>query len=86
MSTRQNPEIYNLWKEQKQNVSISPDFTDRTMQKVVQYDPARAKSLFDPHLLMERLSRHALARAALLAAAGLIAFIRILFTVRFALG
>ena len=79
-------DYYKAWIKQKQNISPSPNFTKQTMLKIITYSQARRKPSFDGPRLAERLSARPFSRAALLAAGVMIALVKIIFTVNFALG
>ncbi len=79
-------EIYNAWKEQKSQVEIEKNFTDKVMNQVYIYEQNRRKPLFDVQRFFELISAHPLVKAGMIAAGVIAGFIRMAFTVYVFLG
>ncbi|MCP4712676.1 MAG: hypothetical protein GY869_28960 [Planctomycetes bacterium] len=78
-------DLYNEWLEHKQNIDISPDFTEQTMHRILQHQPAYPKTSGITRYL-ERLTEHPFSRVALIAAGLIFAVCRFLVSAKISLG
>lgn len=69
-------EIYNVWKEQKSQIDINGDFSDRVMNQIHKYADAKRKPLIDTQRFVELISGHRLVKAAVMVTAFLGGVIR----------
>jgi hypothetical protein len=74
-------EIYNAWKERKSQIDIRENFADELMNQIYQYEREKRKPLFDGLRLIELLSAHRFAKAAVVTAGVVTGFVRIMFVV-----
>jgi hypothetical protein len=74
-------EIYNEWKEQKNQIDAGVGFSDKVISRIYQYERQKRKSLFDGHRLIELISTRPLGKAAVVTAGVLAGFVRIAFVV-----
>jgi hypothetical protein len=79
-------EIYNAWKEQKSQIEICKDFSDKVMGRIYQYERKKRKPFFNGHQLIELISTRPLGKAAVIAAGAVIGLLRITFVVYAFLG
>jgi hypothetical protein len=57
--------VYESWKQQKRQINISQNFTDRVMNRVHQYEQSKEKSLLTMEKLIELISLNPLAKTGL---------------------
>jgi hypothetical protein len=74
-------EIYNTWKEQKNQIEVGEGLSDKVISRIYQYERKKRKSLFDGHRLIELISTRPLGKAAAVTAGVLIGFVRMTFVV-----
>ncbi len=79
-------EIYNAWKEQKNQFETSPDFPDKVMNQIHNYEQAKRKPLFDVQWLIDVVSTRPLVKAAMIAAGAIGGIIRAALMLYVALG
>ncbi len=79
-------EIYNAWKEQKNQMDMDNGFSDKVMNRIYQYEREKRKPLFDGHRLIELISTRPLGKAAAIAAGAVIGLLRITFVIYAFLG
>jgi hypothetical protein len=79
-------EIYDAWKEQKNQIGVDKNFSDKARSRINQYEREKRKTLFDVHQLIELISTRPLGKAAVITAGALIGFVRISFVVYAFLG
>ncbi|UCG46602.1 MAG: hypothetical protein JSU94_13975 [Phycisphaerales bacterium] len=70
-------EVYETWKKSRSEIEVGSGLTDEVMRRVRRYESGRRRPLIDAHELIERISRHRPARAAVIAAAALTGAARI---------
>jgi hypothetical protein len=68
--------VYNAWKAQKRKIDSDRAFTDAVMCEVRKYELQKRSSRRFLHLLAQRISSHALGKAALLAICALLGILR----------
>jgi hypothetical protein len=74
-------EIYDAWKEQKNQMDVDKNFSDKVINRIYQYEQEKRKTLFDGRRLIELISTRPLGKAAVIIAGALIGFVRISFVV-----
>ena len=79
-------EIYNAWKEQKNQMDVDKDFSGKVMSRIYQYEQEKRKPLFGSHRLIELISTRPLGKAAVVTAGALIGFVRMMLVVYAFLG
>jgi hypothetical protein len=74
-------EIYNAWKERKSQIDLRENFKGEVMNRIYRYERDKRKSLFDVQRLIELISEHRFAQAAVVTAGAVVGFVRISFVV-----
>lgn len=74
-------EIYKAWKERKTQIEIRENFKDEVMNRIYRYEHDRGRPLFDVQRLVELISEHRLAKAAVVTAGAGVGFVRIFLVV-----
>ena len=74
-------EIYNAWKEKKRQIDINESFSDEVMNQVYQYEKGKTKQVFNLQWLIDLISVHPLAQAALVMAGAVTGFIRLVLMI-----
>lgn len=74
-------QVYDAWKQQKQQADCKPGFAEAVMNRIHEYERGRDRLSCRTHDLVELVSAHPLAQAALLAAGALIGLMRVAFVV-----
>ncbi len=72
-----NEELYKAWKENKGQIDISEDFSEKVMHRVNIYEENRRKPLFDINRLIELISASTMAKAAMIAGGAIVGFVRV---------
>ena len=78
--------FYNAWKEKRSQLEVREHFTDEVMNQIHQYEQKKGKALFDFQRLIELISAHLSAKAALVAAGAVVGFARVVFMIAVILG
>ena len=73
--------IYNTWKERKSRVEVSKTFSDKVMSQIYRYERAKTRPLFDFQWLVDTISAHPLAKAALVTAGAAMGLVRLMFMI-----
>ena len=73
--------IYNAWKESKSHIDIQENFKGEVMNRIYRYERDKRKSMFDVQRLIELISEHRFAKAAVVTAGAVAGFVRIIFVV-----
>jgi uncharacterized protein (DUF488 family) len=60
-------EVYESWRQKKRQIDASPNFTDRVMNQVYQWEQSRKKPLLKMERLIELISFYPLAKTGLVA-------------------
>ena len=79
-------EVFNAWIEKTSQIDVRENFTDQVMKRIYQYEQKKRKSLFDYQRLVELISVHWPAQAALVAAGAVVGFVRVVFMIAVILG
>ncbi len=74
-------EVYESWRQEKRQIDVSPNFTDRAMNQVFQWEQSRKKPLFTMERLIELISFHPLAKTGLVAAGGVTGIVRLIIMI-----
>lgn len=74
-------EIYNAWKEQKNQIDVREHLTDEVMNQLYQYEQKKRKPLFDYQQFVELISANLLAQAALIIAGAVAGLGRVIFMI-----
>lgn len=72
-------DIYNEWKEQKNQIEAGEGFSDKVISRICQFERQKRKSLFNGHRLIELISTRPLGKAAVVTAGVLAGFVRMTF-------
>jgi len=75
-------EIYNNWKEHKSQIDLRESFADEVMNRIHRYEREKKRPLLEVQQLIDLISAHRFAKAAVLtagAAAGLFRFILVAY-------
>ena len=68
--------IYNAWKEQKDQFEASPDFPDKVMNQIHNHEQTKRKPLLDLQRLIEAVSIRPLAKTAMIIAGAIAGIVR----------
>jgi hypothetical protein len=74
-------EIYKAWKEHKSQIDLRKNFADEVMNHIYQYERDKRRPLFEVQRLIELISAHRLAKAAVVTAGAAVGLARISFVV-----
>lgn len=74
-------EVYKAWKEEKHQIEISKSFADEVMNQVYQYEQEKSGPMFSLRRLVDFISVHPLAQAALVMAGAVTGFIRLVLMI-----
>ena len=74
-------EVYNAWKEKKNQIDVRERFTDEVMNQLYQYEQKKGKPLFDYQQFVELISANLPAQAALIAAGAIAGLGRVIFMI-----
>lgn len=74
-------EIYNAWKERKSQIDLGENIKGEVMNRIYRYEHDKGKSLLDVQRLIELISEHRFAKAAVVTAGAVVGFVRIFFVV-----
>lgn len=78
--------IINSWKDQRNQIEVGENFTDKVMNQVYQYEQKKKKPLLDMQRFVDVIYAHPLAKVGMVAAGVVAGFIRMAFTVYMFLG
>ncbi len=73
--------IYNAWKEHKSQIDLQENFADEVMNRIYRYERDKRKPLFEVQRLIELISAHRLAKAAVVTAGAATGLVRVIFVV-----
>lgn len=73
--------VYESWMQEKQQIDISEDFTDRVMNEVFQWEQNRKSLRFNVERLIEMISFHPLAQIGLVAAGAVTGIVRLIIMI-----
>jgi hypothetical protein len=74
-------EIYNTWKEHKSQIDLRENFADEVMDRIYRFERNKRRPLFDAQRLIELISKHRFAKAAVVTAGAAVGLARIFFVV-----
>lgn len=60
-------DIYNAWKDQRNQIEVGKNFTEEVMNQVYQYEQNKSRPSFDVMRLVDLISAHPLAKVGLVA-------------------
>ena len=72
-----NEKFYEDWKKHKSQIDVGPNFTEKVMRQVYQYQQKKKSSLFDFKWLVEIITAHPSVQAAMIAIGAVVGFIRL---------
>ena len=75
-------EVYESWKQEKRQIDVSQDFTEKVMSEVYQREQSRKSSPFTIDRLIELISFHPLAKFGLVAAGAVTGIIRLIIMIQ----
>lgn len=70
-------EIYTAWKEHKSQIDLRENFVDEVMNRIYRYERDKGRPLFDAQQLIELISAHRFAKAAVVTAGAMAGLVRI---------
>ena len=73
--------IYESWKQEKQQIDVGQDFTDRVMNAVYQWEQSRKSPSLKTERLIELISFHPLAKTGLVAAGAVTGIVRLIIMI-----
>ena len=74
-------EIYDAWKERKNQIEFRENFADEVMNQIYQYEHDKRRPLFDVQQLIELISAHRFVKAGVVTAGVVTGLVRIMFVV-----
>ena len=74
-------EVYESWRQNKSQIDANPNFTDRVMNQVYQWEQSRTKTLLTMERLIELISFHPLAKTGLVAAGAVTGIVRLIIMI-----
>jgi len=74
-------ELYNAWKQNKNQIDIGDDFADETMGRIFDYEQNKFSNLFNTQRLIEYISVHPFVKLSLVTAGGVAGISRVIFTI-----
>ena len=74
-------EIYNAWKEHKSQIDLRENFADDVMNRIYRYERDKRRPLFEVQRLIELISTHRFAKAAVVTAGAATGLVRIILVV-----
>lgn len=75
-------EVYESWKQEKRQIDVSQDFTEKVMSEVYQREQSRKSSPFTIDRLIELISFHPLAKFGLVAAGAVTGIVRLIIMIQ----
>ena len=76
-----NNGVYESWKQEKRQIDVSEDFTDRVMNEMYQWEHSRKNSRFAIEKLIELISFHPLAKIGLVSAGAVAGIVRLIIMI-----
>jgi hypothetical protein len=74
--------FYESWKQEKHQIDVSQNFTDRVMNEVYQWEKSRKGSRFNIDRLIDLISFHPLAKIGLVAAGAATGIVRLIIMIQ----
>lgn len=75
-------EVYKSWKQEKRQIDVNQNFTDRVMKRVYQWEQSKKKSPFTTEKLVELISLNPLAKTGLVVAGAATGIVRIVIMIQ----
>ena len=75
-------EVYELWRQNKRQIDISQDFTDRVMNQVYLLEQSKEVKLLKIEKLIELISFHPLAKVGFVVAGGFTGIVRLIIMIQ----
>ena len=76
-----NNGVYESWKQEKRQIDVSEDFTDRVMNELNQWEHSRKSPRFNIEKLIELISFHPLAKIGLVSAGAVAGIVRLIIMI-----
>ena len=76
-----NNGVYESWKQEKRQIDVGEDFTDRVMNEVYQWEHSRKSSRFNIEKLIERISFHPIVKIGLVSAGAVAGIVRLIIMI-----
>ena len=73
--------VYESWKQEKRQIDVSQNFTDRVMNQVYQLEQSRNTPQLKMERLIELISFYPLAKTGLVAAGAVTGFVRLIIMI-----
>jgi len=74
-------EVYESWRQEKRQIDVSQNFTDRAMNQVYQWEQSRKSPRITMERLIELISFHPLAKTGLVAAGAVTGIVRLIIMI-----
>jgi len=74
-------EVYKSWRQDKRQIDVSQNFTDKVMNEVYQLEQSRKNSRFTIDRLIELISIHPLAKTGLVATGAVTGIVRLIIMI-----
>ncbi len=74
-------EIFNAWKENKNQIELRENFSDEVMNRIYRYERDKRKPLFDVPRLLELISEHRFVKAGVVTVGAVTGIARIMLVV-----
>ncbi len=73
--------VYESWRQEKRQIDVSQNFTDRAMNQVCQWEQSRKSPLLKMERLIELISFHPLAKTGLVAVGAVTGIVRLIIMI-----
>lgn len=74
-------EVHELWKQEKRQIDINQNFTERVMNEIYQLEKNRDNTQLKINKLIELISFHPLAKTGLVAVGAVIGIVRVIIMI-----
>ena len=74
-------EVYKSWRQDKRQIDVSQNFTDKVMNEVYKWEQSKEIPLFRMDRLIELVSIHPLAKTGLVAAGAVTGIVRLIIMI-----
>ena len=74
-------EVYESWKQEKRQIDVSQDFTEKVMNEVYQWKQSSKSPRFTMERLIELISFHPLAKTGLVAVGAITGILRLIIMI-----
>jgi len=75
-------EVYESWRQEKRQIDVSQNFTEKVMNQVYQLEQSRKSSPLTMEGLIELISFHPLAKTGLIAAGAVTGIVRLIIMIQ----